>query len=354
MTSKSYKGRGVSNNPANRFSETYVEEAIEAVLQNDNTSQIKTAITIDNSQTIISRNQSPDVPFTQTINPYRGCEHGCVYCYARPTHAYLDLSPGLDFESKLIIKPKAAELLRKVLSKKGYICEPIGLGSNTDPYQPIERQYQITRQILEVLCEFRHPVGIITKSSMIERDTDILVDLARDKLVEVMISVTTLDKELARKMEPRASSPTRRLQTLAHLSAEGIPAGVLVAPVIPMLNDAEMEAILKQCADAGASVAGYILLRLPREVAGMFQDWLQAHYPLKFQHIMNLIREAHGGKNYNPEFGTRMRGSSAYASMIQHRFENARQRFGYSTDRFRLNVHNFSAPRGSKMQLQLF
>ncbi|MEM7543832.1 MAG: PA0069 family radical SAM protein [Pseudomonadota bacterium] len=251
---------------------------------------LRTTVTNERPKTIINSNQSPDIPFEQSINPFRGCEHGCIYCYARPAHAYVDLSPGLDFESKLFAKPNAAELLRNELSKPGYRCKVISLGANTDAYQPIERRLEITRSILEVLLEFRHPVTIVSKSALVERDLDLLVALAELNLAHVFISVTTLDKALARRMEPRAAAPPRRLEVIRALRAAGVPVGTMFAPVIPALNDHELEQVLRAAGEAGAQSAGYVVLRLPREVNPLFKDWLEAHYPLRAAHVMSRVR----------------------------------------------------------------
>jgi DNA repair photolyase len=288
----------------------------------------KTTVTIEHAKRIIARNDSPDLPFSQSINAYRGCEHGCIYCYARPAHAYVNLSPGLDFERKLFAKPDAAKLLRAELAKPSYQCSPIALGSNTDPYQPIEREWQITRQILEVLAEHKHPVSIVTKSALVERDLDLLTQLAGDHLIRVFISVTTLDGELARKMEPRAASPHRRLQAVKALNEAGVPCGVMVAPVIPFLTDAELEHILHAAQEHGARSAGYVLLRLPYEVKNLFKDWLAVHYPLKAEHVMSHLREMRGGRENVPEFGSRFRGQGLFADLLKQRFRKACERLG--------------------------
>lgn len=316
--------------------------------------QHKTTVRPEHSKTILSRNQSPDVPFAVSINPYRGCEHGCVYCFARPTHAYLDLSPGLDFETQLIAKPDAPALLRKELAKRNYVCQPIALGSNTDPYQPVERSHCITRQVLEVLLEHRHPLAIVTKSSMVERDIDILAKMAKDNLVQVMISICTLDKQLARTLEPRASTPQRRLQTIARLREAGIPVGVLVAPIIPVLNDPEIETILQRCVEQGATSAGYVMLRLPQEVAPLFEEWLRMHYPLKAEHVLTRIRDTRDGELYRSQFGERMRGSGAFADIIARRFAAAWQRFDLNGRELTLNTQAFRVPVPENDQFSLF
>jgi DNA repair photolyase len=355
MSSTPPKGRGAQSNPDCRY-QTQTRELVadDWFVDADTLPKLKTTVRPEHSKTILSRNQSPDIPFSVSINPYRGCEHGCVYCFARPTHAYLDLSPGLDFETQLIAKPDAPALLRKELAKRNYVCQPIALGSNTDPYQPIERGHCITRQLLEVLLEHRHPVAIVTKSSMVERDIDILAQMAREQLVQVMISICTLDKSLARVMEPRASSPQRRLQTIARLREAGIPVGVLVAPVIPVLNDPEIESILQQCALQGAAAAGYVMLRLPLEVAPLFEEWLHTHFPLKAEHVLTRIRDTRDGELYRAQFGERMRGSGAFAAIIGRRFETACQRLDLGGREMTLNTQRFRVPAQENDQLALF
>ena len=351
---KPRKGRGAVSNPDVRYHAQSRQRVDDGWYQDEALPFLKTTLHRDNSKSILSHNQSPDVPFEVSINPYRGCEHGCIYCFARPTHAYLDFSPGLDFETQLVIKPEAPVLLRKALTKKNYQCRVIAMGTNTDPYQPIEREQQITRQVLQVLQETRHPVAIVTKSALIERDIDILSDMAQQNLVQVMISVCTLDKQMARTLEPRATSPQRRLQTIEKLTQAGIPTGVLVAPIIPVLNDPEMESIVEQTAAAGATHAGYVLLRLPLEVAPLFEEWLQTHYPLKYQHVMTRIRDTRGGAVYQTQFGTRMRGEGAFADIIHRRFAAACQRFGMGGRTIMLNSHHFVAPIERGDQLTLF
>ncbi len=309
---------------------------------------------IDKSRTILTRNNSPDIPFNVSINPYKGCEHGCAYCYARPTHAYLDLSPGLDFETRIYTKPDAAVLLRKAFDAPGYRPEVIALGANTDPYQPVERKLRITRQILEVLHQYRHPVTIVTKSALIERDIDILGDMAQRGLVQVAVSVTSLDRELSRRMEPRATAPYRRLQAIRRLSGNRIPVTVLFAPVVPMLNDNEAESVLTACRDAGAGSAGYVMLRLPREVKQLFQEWLQAHYPLKSQRIMNIVRDMHGGREYDASFGARQTGRGAYAALFAQRFRLACSRLGIDLSTAALDSTQFRRGNGLGPQLDMF
>jgi DNA repair photolyase len=290
--------------------------------------ELKTMVTIERARSIISHNDSPDVGFSQSINPYRGCEHGCGYCYARPSHAYLELSPGLDFETKLFAKTNAAELLRDELAKPGYKPSPIAIGANTDCYQPIERKYKITRSILEVLAECEHPFTIVTKSALIERDLDILGPMAQKNLVRVFVSIGTLDRELARKLEPRAASPQRRLDVLKALSTAGVPCGVMVAALIPALNDKTMEHVLEAASAAGASEAAFVIMRLPNELKTLFKEWLAEHYPQRAEHVMSIVRQMRGGRENDPNFGTRMSGTGNYAELMQKRFDIACRRFG--------------------------
>jgi DNA repair photolyase len=315
---------------------------------------IKTEIIRDATRTIIARNQSPDISFDQSINPYRGCEHGCIYCFARPTHAYLGMSPGVDFESRLFAKPNAAELLAKELSAPGYVPRVIAMGTNTDPYQPVERKMQITRSILEVLRDFRHPVAIVTKSPLILRDIDILSEMAAMGLAKAALSVTTLDRRLARQMEPRAGTPQRRLQAIAGLSDAGIPTGVMFAPAIPALNDHEMEAVLTAAADHGARSAGYVLLRLPLEIKDLFREWLEANVPGRARHVMALIRQMRGGKDYDSTWNIRMKGTGPYAEMMARRFHMAVKRLGLNRANPPLAVHRFRRPPRLGDQLALF
>ena len=356
------KGRGATFNPANRFR----RDAREAVddgwaappLQDDEEpAPLKTTVTIQRARTIIARNESPDIPFTQSINPYQGCEHGCVYCYARPSHAYLDLSPGLDFETKLFAKPDAAALLRAELAKPGYRCDPIALGTNTDPYQPIEREWRITRQIIEVLSECEHPLTITTKGVLVERDLDLLGPMAAKGLVRAFVSIAVLDPDLARKLDPRAPAPRRRLQIVKTLADAGVPVGVSVAPVIPQLNDKDLEAILEAAAASGARYATWIMLRLPHEVKELFRDWLAQHYPLRAAHVMSLVQQIRGGRDNDPAFGSRMRGEGQFSELIARRFKLACQRLGLnSDDRAPLDTSRFRPPRPSESagQLELF
>ena len=343
-----YKGRGASSNIVGRFDQLQREQlddgwgALDEYLP-----PLRTHVATDATRTAITYNNSPDLPFDRSINPYRGCEHGCIYCYARPSHAYLGFSPGLDFESRLLMKPEAAQLLRKELAKPTYRCAPIALGMNTDAYQPIEREYHITRSVLEVLAECRHPFSLVTKSSLVERDLDIIGPMAAQGLAAVFISITTLDRTLARHMEPRAAAPERRLETLRRLNAAGVPTGVMVAPVIPALNDSEMERILEATSEAGACSAAYVLLRLPRELVSLFEEWLRLHYPLKAEHVLSLMRQSHGGKEYESAFHTRMRGQGLFAEMIAKRFRLACQRLGLNRSSTRLECAHFRAPAPS-------
>lgn len=349
------KGRGALSNPDCRY-KPYTSEAFDdgwGTIESEPPPP-QTQVILDTSRTVINRNTSPDVPHQQSVNPYRGCSHGCIYCFARPSHAYLDLSPGLDFETKLFAKPEAAQLLKKELSRKSYRCLPIAMGTNTDPYQPVEREYRITRQILEVLRECHHPVSIVTKSSLIERDLDILADMAKENLAQVFISVTTLDSSLWRKLEPRTSAPMKRLRTLQRLSEAGIPTGVLAAPLIPALNDMELEKILQESASAGALWAGYQILRLPLEVKGLFEEWLEVHEPTRANHVMNLVRDLHGGKDYDAQFGKRMTGTGLYAEMIRKRFELTCQRLGLNRVHHEPDITRFRPPRPEKEQQSLF
>ena len=350
------KGRGAASNASGRF------EAEQRVAFDDGWGSVDaepaplaTTLTVDATSTIIARNDSPDIGFDRSINPYRGCEHGCIYCYARPSHAYLGLSPGLDFESRLFYKPQAAALLAAELRKKGYRCQPLALGSNTDPYQPVERRLGITRSILEVLYEFRHPVTIVTKSALIRRDLDLLADMARERLAVVTISVTTLDRGLARVMEPRAATPERRLETIAALAAAGVPTGVLSAPVIPALNDSEMEAILERARAEGAVTAGYTLLRLPFELKALFREWLEAHFPDKATHVLSLVAQAHGGRLYDSAWSKRMSGTGPYADMLRVRFDRACRRLGLNQRTTAgLDASRFRPPLQQGDQLSLF
>lgn len=325
-----YKGRGATLSPDNRFSEIQREAFDDGWYPDEQADQVHTHLYIDSAKKIITYNQSPDVPFDRSINPYRGCEHGCVYCFARPTHAWLDLSPGLDFETKLFHKPDAPTLLKSELARKNYRCAPVALGINTDAYQPVERKLELTRNILQVLVEHKHPLSIVTKSSMIERDIDLLAEAAKQQLVEVAISITTLDRNLSRRMEPRAAAPQRRLETVKRLTEAGIPVMVLIAPLIPVLNESELETIMEASYEHGAIAAGYVLLRLPHELDNMFIDWLEKHEPLKASHIMNRIHDLRGGKNYESRFGERMRGTGIFADLIAKRYKVACRKLDFA------------------------
>ena len=358
-----HKGRGATFNPANRFRRD-AREAVDdgwtppaGTPSDDEPPPLKTTVSIQKARTIIARNDSPDIPFTQSINPYQGCEHGCIYCYARPSHAYLDLSPGLDFETKLFAKPNAAALLRAELSRPGYRCEPIALGTNTDPYQPIEREWKVTREIIEVLAECEHPLTITTKGVLILRDLDLLAPMAAKNLARVYVSIAMLDRELARKLDPRAPSPQRRLEMIKALSDAGVPVGVSVAPVIPQLTDKDLEGILEAAAAHGARSATWIMLRLPYEVKDLFRDWLAQHYPLRAEHVMSLVQQMRGGRDNDPAFGSRMRGQGLFAELIAKRFELACKRLGLNGDRtLRLDTTRFRPPKGPAAggQLDLF
>jgi DNA repair photolyase len=348
------RGRGAQSNASGRY-EPLARVAFDDGWQRlDDLPAFKTSVTIDATRTVITRNDSPDIPFDRSINPYRGCEHGCVYCFARPTHAFLGLSPGLDFESKLFAKPDAPGLLERELSASGYQPRTIAIGTNTDPYQPIEREYRIMRGILEVLERCGHPVGIVTKSALILRDLDILTKLAQRNLVKVAVSVTTLDPKLARVMEPRAATPPRRLETLRQLAAAGVPTSVMVAPVIPAINDSEIERILDTAAALGVKGAGYVLLRLPLEVRDIFREWLMANFPDRYRHVFKLIRDMRGGKDYDATFGKRMIGSGPVAWMIGRRFEAACEKLKLNAATTRLTTEHFAPPHRPAEQLSLF
>jgi DNA repair photolyase len=349
------KGRGALSNPAGRFERQRRESSDDGWYQEEVPEFIPSSLEPDRARSVITRNDSPDIPFEQSINPYRGCSHGCSYCYARPSHAYMGLSAGLDFETRLFYKQDAGKLLQEELAKPGYVCKPITLGANTDPYQPIERRLRVTRDILEVLARCRHPVTIITKSALVLRDLDLLADLARHGLAGVGISVTTLDEALKRVMEPQAASPGARLGAIRRLNEAGVPTGVMVAPVIPALTDHEMEAILEAAAGAGARWAAYVLLRLPYEVKDLFREWLAAHFPDRSEHVMSLVRQMRGGKDYDSSFGTRMRGTGALAELLRSRFQIACRRLGLRTGRHQSpDTRLFRPPaRSSGPQLSL-
>jgi DNA repair photolyase len=348
------RGRGAQSNASGRY-EPRINVAFDDGWQSlEELPPFKTTVAVDATRKVITRNDSPDLSFDRSINPYRGCEHGCVYCFARPTHAYLGLSPGLDFEAKLFMKPDAPELLEQELSAPGYVPKMIAIGTNTDPYQPIERRYEIMRRILEVLERVGHPVGIVTKSALIVRDIDILARMAKRNLAKVAISVTTLDAKLARIMEPRAPAPARRLEALRQLAASGIPTTALVAPVIPAINDADIERVLDAVAATGAQGAGFVILRLPLEVRDLFQEWLIANFPDRARHVFTLIRQMRGGKDYDSTFGSRMKGEGPYAWMIGRRFETACARLGLNVRKAELTTEHFRSPRSGPEQLSLF
>ena len=351
------KGRGAASHVTGRYAVTRaegVDDGWGSVYEDiAETPRPRTEVTEERARSVVTRNDSPDVGFSQSVNPYRGCEHGCVYCFARPSHAYLDLSPGLDFETRLYAKTNAAERLRHELARPGYVAAPIALGINTDAYQPIERRYRITREVLEVLAECRHPVSFVTKSAMIERDLDLLAAMARDRLVTVYFSVTTLDNRLASRMEPRASAPHAKLRAMRALSDAGVPVGVMVAPVVPMITDHEIEHILEAAHDHGARAAGYVLLRLPHELKQVWREWLELHYPERAAHVMSLIQQMRGGKDYDSGFGTRMRGEGPFAQLIGQRFAKAHRRLGYGRLP-PLDGTRFVAPRKPSPQGELF
>ena len=350
-------GRGAVSNPEGRFESRRVapvDDGWPSDTEADELPPLETTVTPEHAKRVISRNDSPDIGFEQSINPYRGCEHGCIYCYARPSHSYVNLSPGLDFETKIFFKAHAAQLLETELRKPGYVCKPINLGANTDPYQPAERKLRVTRSILEVLQRHRHPVTIVTKSALIERDLDILVDLARDELVSAFVSITTLDAALKRKLEPRAPAPAARLRAVRALREAGVPVGVLVAPIIPAVTDHEIERILEAAAQAGAQTAGYVLIRLPYEVKTLFREWLDAHLPERAEHVMSLIRATRNGRENDPRFGSRMRGEGAYAELIGRRFESACRRLGLLRHRESgLSTQHFRPYHSGENQLTL-
>ena len=346
-----HNGRGALSNASSRYDDEKRIRTNDGWDIEDELPPLRTTLTKDATRTIIARNSSPDIPFDRSINPYRGCEHGCIYCFARPTHAYLGLSPGLDFETKILFKPDAAALLTAELASPKYRPDVIAMGTNTDPYQPVERELKITRQILRVLSDFNNPVGIVTKNHLITRDIDILGDMAKRNLAEVFLSVTTLDKDLARTMEPRASAPHRRLDAIRELAAAGIPVGVMTAPMIPGLNDHEMEAILDAAAAAGATRAGYTALRLPLEIKDLFEEWLRANRPDRADRVLSLIRQIRGGELYKAEFGTRMKGEGPIAQLLSKRFAAAVKRLDLNRVRYRLDTMRFAVPAAARAAL---
>jgi len=348
------RGRGAQSNASGRYEPTARIAFDDGWQALEEMPPFQTTVSVDATRKIITRNDSPDISFDRSINPYRGCEHGCIYCFARPTHAYLGLSPGLDFESKLFMKPEAGKLLERELSDPKYSPRTIAIGTNTDPYQPIEKQYQIMRRILEVLDHFGHPVGIVTKSALVLRDLDILSRMAKRNIAKVALSVTTLDPKLARVMEPRASTPAKRLEALQKLSEAGVPTTVMVAPVIPAINDAEMERILDSAAAVGVKEAGYVLLRLPLEVRDLFREWLMANFPDRYRHVFKLIRDMRGGKDYDSKWGERQTGSGPMAWMIGRRFEATCEKLNLNRVRTRLTTEHFAPPKQAAPQLSLF
>ena len=350
-----FKGRGALSNPAGRFESKDVEQVDDGWYVEEQPDSIATTLEPDRAKGIISTNDSPDIPFEQSINPYRGCEHGCVYCYARPSHAYLGLSSGIDFETRLFYKENAGKVLEDELAKPDYVCKSITLGANTDPYQPVERKMRVTRDILEVLARTRHPVSVITKSALVLRDLDLLTDLARDNLVSVAVSITSLDVNTKRTLEPRAASPQARLRALRELNEAGVPAGVMVAPVIPAITDHEMESILEAASAAKARFAGYVLVRLPYEIKDLFREWLTKHFPDRAAHVMSLIRDMRGGQDNDPRFGTRMRGTGPVAELLRNRFKIACRRLNLNSGSREVpqHTHLFRPPlrEGSQMKL---
>lgn len=352
---KAFKGRGALSNPAGRFEHQNLEAVDDGWYVEEQPDSIATTVEPDRARGIITTNNSPDIPFEYSINPYRGCEHGCVYCYARPSHAYLGLSAGIDFETRLFYKADAGKVLEQELAHPGYVCKPITLGANTDPYQPVERQMLVTRSVLEVLARTRHPVSIISKSALVLRDLDLLTDLARDDLVSVGISITTLSAETKRSLEPRAASPQARLRAVRELNAAGVPTGVMVAPVIPAITDHEMEAILEAATAAGARWAGYVLVRLPYEIKDLFRDWLTEHFPDRAAHVMSLIRDMRGGRDNDPRFGSRMRGTGPIAELLRNRFKITCKRLNLNSGSREIpqHTHLFRPPVVEGSQLTL-
>lgn len=345
------RGRGTASNPHNRFAPTRSEVEDDGWFQDETPPSRATEVRSELAKTVISRNSSPDVGFDRSVNPYRGCEHGCIYCFARPSHAYWDMSPGIDFETRLIAKTNLASRLEEELQKPGYVPQPIALGINTDAYQPIEREQLLTRQALEILLRYKHPLHIITKGSLILRDLDLLGELASQRLVSVAFSLTTLDDELKRIMEPRAASPGARLRAMRTLHEAGVPVSVICAPMIPMINDMELEHLLEAARDAGARSAGYVLLRLPLEIAELFEEWLQAHFPERAEHVMSLIRQSRGGKNYDSRFGSRIRGEGPFAELLAQRFRLASRKLGLDRrDTQGLDCSQFCPP-GAQLSL---
>ena len=353
------KGRGALSRPPGRFDRQFIESlddgwSTRQAAEDETPASIATSCHPERAKTIITRNNSPDIPFDQSINPYRGCEHGCIYCYARPSHAFVGLSPGLDFETKLFYKQDAARLLEAELARPGYVCKTIMLGSNTDPYQPVERRLLVTRGILQVLQRCKHPVSVITKGALIERDIELLADLAQHNLTNVMISLPTLDVSLKRTLEPRAASPAARLRVMRQLADAGVPVGVMVAPVIPVVTDAEIEKVLEAAAAAGARSASYVMLRLPYEVKDLFREWLAEHFPQRAAHVMARVHDLRGGRDNDPAFKTRMSGQGVFAALIRKRFELACRRLGLSQNRSgALDTRQFRPPQADGAQMAM-
>ena len=352
---QSFKGRGSSSNLAGRFDSLILEKADDGWYQDEIVENPAETVLPDRARSVITSNDSPDVGFDVSINPYRGCSQGCIYCFARPTHSYLGLSPGLDFETKLFYKADAVKILEAELAKPRYVCKTIALGINTDGYQPLEKRLEVTRGILAVLERCRHPVTIVTKSALIVRDIDLLSSLAKDQLVSVMVSVTSLSNDIKRTLEPRTASPAARLKVIEQLTQAGIPVGVLIAPVIPAITDHEIEDILSAAKAAGAGRAGCVLLRLPHELKILFREWLAEHYPDRAKHVMSLINQSRGGKDYDSQFGTRMRGTGPYAELLRTRFDLAKRKLGFddAEERYELNTQLFRPPRADTPQLSL-
>lgn len=346
------RGRGAVSRRGGRFEKETREEVDDGWGALETLEAIKTNIHVERPRSIITRNDSPDISFDRSINPYRGCEHGCVYCFARPTHAFMGYSPGLDFETEIFVKDGAAQLLERELSARGYTPKTIAIGSNTDPYQPAEKRHRAMRGILEVLARARHPVAIVTKSALVTRDLDLLAPMAKEGLVKVALSITTLDPHLARVMEPRAAAPARRLETIEALAAAGVPTAVMTAPIVPAVNDDEIETILTRAHAAGAREAGYILLRLPLELRDLFSEWLVTHFPARARRALSLMRSSRDGRLYDAQFGRRMTGEGPYAWMIGRRFEVAARRLGFATTKLRTDL--FESPRRGPRQLALF
>lgn len=355
---RAYKGRGAASNPEGRFESIRhhaEDDGWQHAMLDDAQPRPRTQVTEERARSVITHNDSPDIAFTSAMNPYRGCEHGCIYCYARPSHGYLNLSPGLDFETKLRAKGNLAEVLRAELGKPGYVASPINIGSNTDPYQPIEKKWRLTRAALQVLAECNHPCTLVTKNALVERDLDLLAPMAHKRLVQVFVSVNALDNHLVAKLEPRASAPHRRLKAIRTLVDAGVPTGVLVAPIIPALNDRDMEAVLEQAAAAGARCAGYTVLRLPYELKALFREWLGLHAPQRAEHVMSLVQQLNGGKEYDSHFATRMRGQGVFAQLLQRRFEVACRRHGFGrAHALQLDTSHFIPPRAASPQGELF